>query len=179
MPNTNKIRGSLFEHQLKWVLQMLSFYVIRAYSSIGVADLVATPSWNIRGNYRSLLIQAKNQKNKDYIKPMESDHLDYLQMINSGLVVVIYKDKSQVMIKEWESGIKSTFAEFILKHYGIRCKYSELLSKFKSYNRPIHLYKIDVDEKNRSLGSFQDFNSVNPWYPHTSQLYRKNHQSNS
>jgi len=112
MPNQNKIRGSLFEHQVKWVLQMISFYVIRAYSSVGVADLVAVPSWNPRGNYRSLLIQCKNQKNKDYIRPMEVDHLDYLQQINSGLVVVIYKDKSQVMVKEWESGIKLTFRIF-------------------------------------------------------------------
>jgi len=175
MPNTNKIRGSLFEHQLKWVLQMLSFYVIRAYSSVGVADLVATPSWNIRGNYRSLLIQCKNQKNKDYIRPMEKDHLDYLQQINSGLVVVIYKDKSQVMVKEWESGIKSTFAEFILKHYGIKCKYSELLSKYRTHNRPIHLYKIDVDSKNRPLGSFQDFNSVGVYYPHIPQHHRSKH----
>jgi len=176
MPNTNKIRGSLFEYQIKWSLEMLSFYVIRSYSSIGVADLVATPSWNSRGNYRPLLIQCKNQKSKDYIRPMESDHLDYLQMINSGLVVVIYKDESKVMVKEWESGIKSTFAEFLLKHYGIRCKYSELLSKFKSYNRPIHLYKIDVDEKNRSLGSFQDFLSVEVYYPHIPQHHRSKHE---
>jgi len=175
VPNINKRKGSAFEHDLVHVFRMLSFYVIRAYSSIGTADLVATPSWNICGNYRPLLIQAKNQKNKDYIRPMEKDHLDYLQQINSGLVVVIYKDKSQVMVKEWESGIKSTFAEFMLKHYGIRCKYSELLSKYQTQNRPIHLYRIDVDEKNRPLGSFQDFLSVNPWYPYVPEHFRTKH----
>jgi len=87
----------------------------------------------------------------------------------------VYKDKHQVMVKEWESGIKMTFAEFILKHYGIRCKYSELLSKYKSHNRPIHLYSIDKDKKDRPLGSFQDFLSVGVWYPHTPEHHRERH----
>lgn len=175
MPNRNKVKGTVFEHDFKHVLQMLSFYVIRAYSSVGIADLVATPPWNIRRNYRPLLIQAKNQKNKDYIRPMEKDHLDYLQQINSGLVIVSYKDDRKVMIKEWESGIKLTFAEFMLKHYGINCKYSELLSKYRTQNRPIHLYHVDVDQKNRPLGSFQDFMSVGVWYPYVPEHFREKH----
>jgi len=176
MPNYNKIRGTIFEHEFKWALQMLSFYVIRAYSSIGVADLVATIPWNIRGNYRPLLIQAKNQKNKDYIRPMEKDHLNYLQQINSGLVIVCYKDNKKVMIKEWDTGIKSTFAEFMLKHYGIKCDYSKLLSKYRSHNRPIHLYKVDVDSKNRPLGPFQDFESVGVWYPYVPEHFKEKHK---
>jgi len=175
MPNHNKEKGTRFEYDIKHVLEMLSFYVIRAYSSIGVADLIAIPPWNAKGNNMSLLIQAKNQKNKDYIRSFERDHLDYLQQINSGLVVVMYKDKSKVMVKEWESGNKMSFKQFIQKYYGIRCKYSELLSKFRSYNRPIHLYKIDVDEKNRPLGSFQDFLSVGVYYPHVPQHHRQKH----
>ncbi len=175
MPNFNKEKGTRFENDVKHVLQMLSFYVIRAYSSVGISDLVATPPWNIRGNYRPLLIQAKNQKNKDYIRPMEKDHLDYLQQINSGLVIVSYKDDKKVMIKEWESGVRLTFAEFMLKHYGIRCKYSELLSKYRTQNRPIHLYHVDVDQKNRPLGSFQDFMSVGVFYPHVPEHFREKH----
>lgn len=175
MPNSNKIKGTVFEYDVKHVLEMLSFYVIRAYSSIGVADLIAIPPWNSRGNEMSLLIQVKNQKNKDYIRPFERDHLDYLQMINSGRVIVVYKDSSKAMVKEWESGNKMSFEAFIQKYYGIRCKYSELLSKFRSHNRPIHLYPVDVDEKKRPLASFQDFMSVGVWYPHVPQHHREKH----
>lgn len=175
MPNRNKEKGTRFEYDVMHVLEMLSFYVIRAYASIGVADLVATPPWNPRGNSMSLLIQVKNQKSKDYIRPFERDHLDYLQILNSGRVIVVYKDSSKAMVKEWESGEKTTFDKFIQVHYGIRCKYSELLSKYRSYNRPIHLYRVDVDSKNRPLASFQDFNSVGVFYPHVPQHHREKH----
>lgn len=175
MPNRNKVKGTVFEYDVKHVLEMLSFYVIRAYSSIGTADLIAIPPWNVRGNEMSLLIQVKNQKSKDYIRPNERDHLDYLQMINSGRVILVYKDSPKAMVKEWESGDKMSFDQFIQKYYGIRCKYSELLSKFKSHNRPIHLYPVDKDEKDRPLGSFQDFLSVGVWYPHVPQHFREKH----
>jgi len=178
MPNRNKEKGTRFERDVMNVLKMLSFYVIRAYSSIGVADLIAVPSWNVKGNYRALLIQAKDQKNKDYIRSFEKDHLDYLQQINSGLVIVSYKDDKKIMIKEWESGIKSTFAEFMLKHYGIKCKYSELLSKYRTHNRPIHLYSVDQDSKGRPLASFQDFLSVGVWYPYVPEHFRSKHKVN-
>ncbi len=175
MPNRNKERGTRFEHEFKWVLQMLSFYAIRAYASIGVADLVFTPPWNIRGNDRPLLVQCKAQQNKDYIRPIERDHLDYLQQINSGQVIVAYKDNSKVMIKKWESGERLTFEKFIQEEYGIRCKYSELLSKYKTHNRPIHLYYVDRDSNDKPLGSFQDFESVGVWYPHTPEHFRDKH----
>lgn len=155
---------------------MLSFYGIRAYSSIGVADLVCVPPWNSKGNYRSLLIQAKNQKNKDYIRSFERDHLNHLQQTNSGNVVVIYKDKSKVMVKLWESGEKLSFEEFIQKEYGIRCKYSELLSKYKSHNRPIQLYQVPKTIKDVPIAPFEDFLSVGVFYPHTPELHRHKHK---
>lgn len=157
-------------------LKMLSFYVIRAYSSAGVADLSAHPPWNPMGIYRGLLIQAKDQKAGDYLKPMERDHLDYLQQINSAMVCVFYKENGKCMVKIWESKEVLIFDEFLQKYYGIPCKYTDLVQKFKSHNRPLHLHSVDKDEKDRPLGSFQDYYSVGIYYPHVPERYREKHQ---
>lgn len=170
MGNYNKVKGTQYERDIMNALRMLSFYVIRAYSSVGVADLVATPAWNPKSNYRPLLIQAKNNQVKDYIVPFERDHLNYLQQINSGMVILAYKDDSKVMIKIWESGEKLGFNEFILKYYGISCNYSELLKGYREYRRPIHLYKPEKEDNGTEGGKFvapfQDFFAVNAWYPY-------------
>ena len=166
MGNYNKVKGTAFENDIKHALQMLSFYVIRAYSSVGVADLVATPAWNSKGNYRPLLIQAKNTQTKDYVKPFERDHLSYLQQINAGNVILVYKDDSKPMVKIWETEEKLHFDDFILKEYGIYCKYSELLKAFREYRRPIHLFKPDKDEAENFVAPFADYYTVNVYNPH-------------
>jgi len=181
----NKAKGTRFEYDFKNVLQMLGFYCIRAYSSMGVADLVFTPPWNPRGNYRALLVQCKHQKAKDYISPFERDHLSYLQQTNSGHVLVVYKDGRKVMVKEWESGKKSTIEEFLLTEYGIPIEsYSHILSKYNAFKRPIHLYyvpkeiytKRNGEAGEKTVAPFADLYSVDTYFPHTPEKYRKNHK---
>ena len=151
---------------------------------MGVADLVFTPPWNPRGNYRPLLVQCKNQKSKDYINPFERDHLSYLQQINSGNVLVVYKDNKKIMVKEWESGNKSTIEEFLLKEYGIPIEsYNVILSKYNSFNRPIHLYYVPKEvyinrngiESEKTIAPFADALHENVYYPHVSENFRDKH----
>ncbi len=171
----NKAKGTRFEYDVKHALQMLSFDVFRAWSSIGVADLSAHPPWNPMGVYRGLLIQAKDQKAGDYLKPFERDHVEHLQQINSAMVCIFYKENSKCMVKIWESKEVLTFDEFIQKYYGIPCRYSDLLLKYKMHAKPIHLYNVDKDEKDRPVSSFQDFYSVGVYFPHVPERYRKKH----
>ncbi|MDE1828597.1 MAG: hypothetical protein KGH65_05555 [Candidatus Micrarchaeota archaeon] len=165
MPNYSKRKGTIFEYSVQNALKMCSFYVIRAYSSVGICDLVASPPWNPKGNYRSLLIQCKNTEAKDYVKPYERDHLSYLQQINAGNVILVYMDDSNPMVKIWETEEKLHFDQFMLKYYGIYCEYKELLKGFREYRRPIHLYKPEKDENDKFVSSFQDYYTVNVWNP--------------
>lgn len=169
----NKRKGTLFEYHTKWALQMLCFYVIRAYSSVGVADLVATPPWNPRKNIRPLLIQCKNSKTaKDYVRPFERDHLEHLQQINAGNVVLFYKDGSTCMVKRWATQEKSTFNEFIQKEYGIPCDFKTLIKDYQEYRRPIHLYAPPKLESGQFAAAFQDFYAVNTKYHHIPEKYK-------
>lgn len=137
---------------------MLNFYVIRAYSSAGICDLVATPPWNSKGNYRPLLLQLKNSAKKDYVAPFERDHLSYLQQINSGLVLLIYKDNSKPFVKYWENGIVKTIEQFLIDEYGIVIEgYSFILKQYREFKRPIHLYYVERDEDEKPLGPFADY----------------------
>lgn len=181
----NKAKGTRFEYDFKNFLQMLGFYCIRAYSSMGVADLVFTAPWNPKGNNRPLLVQCKHQKTKDYISPFERDHLSYLQQINSGNVIVVYKDGKQVMVKEWESGKKSTIEDFLRNEYGIPIEsYRKILSMYILHKRPIHLYPLEKEiyinkhgvEAEKPIAPFADFYSVDTFYPHIPEKYRDKHK---
>ena len=173
---TNKEKGSRFEYLIKWGLQMISFEVIRAWSSIGTADLIASPPWNPMGNNQTLLIQAKNSStHKDYISPFERDHLTNLQDRNSGMVLVVYMDNRKVMCKIWETQEKMTFDEFIKKYYGINCNIRELNKNYKLGRKPIHLYYPPKDEKDRVVSSFHDLYDVDVWVPYVPHEYRKAH----
>lgn len=180
----NKAKGTRFEYDFMHVLEMLGFYSIRAYSSMGVADLVFTPPWNPKGNYRSLLVQCKHQKSKDYIEPFERDHLDYLQQINSGMVVIAYKDDKNVMIKIWESGEKISIEDFLQREYGIPIEgYSKILMKYKMFNRPINLYPVPKEvyinrngkETEKPIAPFADLYSVVSYFPHIPERYHDKH----
>ena len=183
MPNYNKQKGNRWEYNIKHSLEMLGFTLIRAYSSIGTADLIGVPPYNPKGNSKSLLIQAKDTKAKDYIDPFERTHLDYLQSICAGVVCIFYKDNSKCMVKIWETSEKITFEEFLLKYYGIPCSFPELVKGFKEFRRPIHLYPIDKEiytgrdgkEKEKPIAPFADLYSVNTWYPHTPEKYKDKH----
>ncbi|NIU00406.1 MAG: hypothetical protein GWN01_05540 [Nitrosopumilaceae archaeon] len=185
MGNKNKEKGTRLEYDVMHYLEMIMFYCIRAYSSAGWADLMASPSWNPRGNFRCLLIQCKDSKKGDYIEPMERDHLDYLQQINSGLVLLVYKDKSIVYAKNWETGETLKIDEFIQKYYGIPTKYSEVLKKYKIWNRPIHMYPVPKEayinrngvESERPIASFADLYSYTTYYPHVPEKYKDKHKN--
>lgn len=179
MPNQMKQKGTAFEYDIKHVLEMLEFHVIRSYSSMGVADLVASPPWNKNKNSRGLLIQAKNQKREDYVSPFERDHLSYLQQINAGIVCIIYKDKKKNIMVNVE-GNKTTFEVFIAVQYGIKCNFRELLKKFRNYERPIHLYPVDKElhvtrtgkRVERPVSSFADFYSVKCFFAHVAEKFK-------
>ncbi len=171
-----KRKGTAFEYLCMYALRMLSFYVMRAYSSAGVADLVATPSWNPMGNDRPLLIQCKNSETKkDYIAPFERAHLDYLQQINSGLVVLIYKDGGECMVKTWGNQKKFTFNQFMQKTYGIPCDFKELIKRYKMYSRPLHLYPPPKDKDDKFVAPFADLYSLSTWYPHVPEKWKEKH----
>lgn len=184
MPNLNKQKGTRFEYDVLHALQMLSFTILRAYSSVGTADIIASPPWNSKGNYRGLLIQAKDTKAGDYVDPFERDHLDYLQQINSGMVCLFFKKDHKCYVKIWDSREILDFDTFILKHYGIPCNYSELLTKFRNHERPIHLYAPEKEvyigkdgtEKSKFVAPFADPLSKNVYYPHVPEKHREKHE---
>lgn len=180
----NKLKGTIFEYDFMHVLQMMSFECIRAYSSIGVADLIFSPPWNIKKNYRALLVQNKNSKSEDYIDPFESDKLTNLQQRNSGLVIVAFKRDHNIMIKIWDTSEILTFEKFILREYGIVCDYSKILKSFKEYHRPIHLYPTEKEiyigrdgrEKEKPIAPFADFLSHVCRYFHVPEHFNENYQ---
>ena len=170
----NKRKGTAYEHQCAQVLRMLSFYVLRAYSSVGTADLVASPPWNSLGNNRTLLIQCKNSTTrKDYIPPFERAHLDHLQQTNAGIVVVMYKDETNCMVKVWDSQEKMTFEKFMGITYGIKCDFKDLLKNYQNQRRPLVLFPPPKEENDKFIAPFGDFYDLNIYYPHVSEKYRK------
>lgn len=174
MPNLHKQKGSRFEYSVKWALEMLSCEVIRAYSSAGTCDLIASPSWNPRGFSRTLLIQCKNTEKADYVVPFEFDKLEELQQRNSGMVLLIFNQDGKCMIKIWESGKIMTFDDFIGQYMGIPCSFTELIKNFRAYKRPLHLYQVpkeiyikrDGTEGEKPVAPFADLYSVDFWFPH-------------
>lgn len=166
------------------VLQMMSFECIRAYSSIGTADLIFSPPWNIKKNYRALLVQNKNAKSEDYIDPFESEKLTNLQQRNAGLVIVAFKRLGDIMIKIWDTSEILTFEKFILREYGIVCSYQKILKAFKEYHRPIHLYPNEKqlyigregDEREKPISPFADFLSHVCYYPHVPENFNENYK---
>lgn len=159
-------------------LQQISFYCIRAYSSMGVADIVASPPWNPKRNFRALLVQAKDQKAGDYLSPFERDRFDHMAQYNAGIACVVYKKDGAVMVNH--GGKRSTFEAFMAETYGIPCDFRELVQRYRSFNRPIHLYAVDHEEyagkdgkkRHRPVAPFQDFYSVKPWYPFVPEHHR-------
>lgn len=164
-------------------MEQLCFTIIRAYSSIGTSDLIAVPPFNPKGNNKTLLIQCKDTKGKDYIDPFERAHLDYLQSICAGIVCVFYKDDSKCMVKTWGTQLKQSFEEFIIEQYGIPCKFPELIKNFREFKRPLHLYPLEKEiyvgkdgtEKEKPIAPFADLYSVDTWYPHTPERYKDKH----
>lgn len=162
------------------VLEMLSFECIRAYSSIGVADLIFSPPWNMKKNNRTLLVQCKNAKSEDYIDPFETDKLNNLQQRNAGLVILGFKKGKDVMIKIWDTKEIMTFDKFILQQYGISIKYNVILKKYKEHHRPIHLYPTEKEEyigrdgskREKPIAPFADFLSHVCYYPHVPENFR-------
>jgi len=75
MVNKNYVAGRGFEYRIiKWLVNK-GYYVVRAYASKGIFDLVATPPKSSRLS-RALLIQAKySRKGKTYITPEEKERL--------------------------------------------------------------------------------------------------------
>jgi len=179
MPNRAKEKGTRFEHQISAILRMLGFYVIRSYSSMGVADLLASPPWNPKKNFRALVIQAKDQKAEDYLSPFERDQFGHTAQYNSGIVCVIYKKNGTIMVNY--DGERSTLDMFLASQYGIVCKSREVLQRYRTYNRPIHLYPVDYEEytgkdgkkRYKPVAPFQDFYSVKPWYPYVPENHRQ------
>jgi len=182
--HSSKRKGTVYEYDFMHVLQMLSFEAIRAYSSIGTADLIFSPPWNRKNNNRTLLVQNKNAKSEDYIDPFESDKLTNLQQRNAGLVIVAFKRLGDIMIKIWETSEILTFEKFILREYGIVCDYQKILKAFKEYHRPIHLYSVekeiyrgrDGNMKEKPISSFQDLYAVKALYPHVSEHFNENYK---
>lgn len=176
----NKRKGTVYEYDFMHVLEMLSFECIRAYSSIGTADLIFSPPWNIKNNFRTLLVQCKNTRHEDYIDPFEKDKLTNLQQRNSGMVIVAFKKDSKCMMKIWDTQEIQTFEKFILQQYGIPCDYTKLLKNFKEYHRPIHLYPTEKEEyigkdgtiKYKAVAPFQDFYAVKPYYAHVPENFK-------
>lgn len=61
MSNKNYVKGRNFEYRTQNYLRKIGYYVIRAYGSKGLYDLIAVPPSNEKGIYNyPLLIQAKS-----------------------------------------------------------------------------------------------------------------------
>jgi hypothetical protein len=96
------------------------------------------------------------------------------------MVIVAFKRNGKPMIKIWETEEIMTFEAFMLREYGIRCSYSEILKKYREYHRPIHLYPTEKEEyvkRDGTLGEkpiapFADFYSHQCYYPHVPENFR-------
>lgn len=157
MPNYNKRKGTAFEYDVMHALEMLSFYVIRAYSSIGVADLVASPPKNKLGESRPLLIQCKNTVRGDYMATSETMRLMDLADTNAGEVIHAYKVDGTCRMREIYGEYDEEFSKFMGLHYGIVCKYGDLLRGFRENRRPEHLLSKRIPGK--------------VWYPHVPKRF--------
>ena len=156
--------GSMYEYQIAWYLRMSYFYVIRAYASQGVADLVAVPPANEYKNYRALLIQAKSTKRGDWLGSIERDKMNYLESYTGGEVVLAYKNGKLPRFRSFEDGYDATPEEFLRDRYKIvGADWNTILRNYKSGKRPLHLFPPPVDENNRVISPFQDPIDVGSW----------------
>lgn len=152
---------------------MSYFYVMRAYASQGVADLVAVPPANKKNDIRALLIQAKNTKKGDYIEPLERDRMSYLDSYTGGDVVLAYKRGKIPRFKIWSTGQDMSPGDFLRDRYGILgADWNTVLQNLRKYKRPLHLHPPPVDEKGRVISSVADLYAVDIWSPHNPFLYK-------
>ena len=106
-------KGRAFEYRIKAVLERHGFYVVRGYLSHGTADLVAVPP--IGPNLQALLIQAK-YSNRIPGRP-ERARMWALHRASAGIVILVYKDKTRVMVKQM-NGQKMPLRAYLAKYYG-------------------------------------------------------------
>lgn len=98
MPNRNYIKGRAFEYRVKKYLEKAGFYVMRAYASKGVFDLIAVPpsSMTLTMDREAWLIQCKTN---GYVKPAEREALKQASDLYAANVVLATKDdKGHIVI---------------------------------------------------------------------------------
>ena len=98
MPNRNYIKGRAFEYRVKKYLEKAGFYVMRAYASKGVFDLIAVPpsSMTLTMDREAWMIQCKTN---GYIRPAERAALKQASDLYAANVVLATKDdKGHIII---------------------------------------------------------------------------------
>ena len=102
MPNANYIAGRNFEYRVKAKLINAGYYVMRAYGSKGLADLVAIPPLS-EANYslRPLMIQCKYScKHRLQISKEEKNKLKNAVRLYNCTVVIAYNTEEGVIMKD-------------------------------------------------------------------------------
>lgn len=99
MSNKNYVKGRNFEYRiLRWLINR-GYYIIRAYASKGVFDLVAVPPKHSRLS-GALLIQAKySGKGKIKITPEEKTRLAIATRQYKGFCCIAYNEKRRLKWK--------------------------------------------------------------------------------
>lgn len=98
----NYVKGRNFEYRVQNYLRKKGYYVIRAYGSKGMYDLIAIPPSNDKEihNY-PLMIQCKTN---GYIKPLERESLNQNKYKWQGWQVIAVNENHHVVFKSLEGG---------------------------------------------------------------------------
>lgn len=167
--------GSMYEYQIAWYLRMCYFYVIRAYASQGVADLIAVPPANPRGNRTSMLIQAKATKRGAWVDTLERDRLSYLASYTGGEVVLAWKDGKVPVFRDWETGEDFAPGDYLNYRYGIvGADWRKVHKNLRAGKKPLHLHPPPVDERGKVISAFQDVLDTGSWSPVNPFLHKLN-----
>ena len=115
---------------------------------------------------------------EDYIPPLERQSLSYWSNITSGYPLVVYKVRKtkHIMCRDSEESAGIPLNSFILKEYGIACDHADLISKYKSFQRPLHLYVGEKDENDKLVSNFPDLFTVDNFEPHNAYRYKSYHK---
>ena len=99
MSNKNYVSGRNFEYRIAKWLKDRGYYVVRAYASKGIFDLVATPPKDSRLS-RALLIQAKySRKDKVKISSKEKSRLASASRRYKAISCIAYNEKRKLKFK--------------------------------------------------------------------------------
>jgi len=102
MASKNYVKGRNFEYRVSNYLRKKGYYVIRAYGSKGLYDLLAIPPTNDKMHNYPLMIQCKTN---GYIKPSERQLLKENKYKWQGWQIIAMNQNHHIKFKDLEGEV--------------------------------------------------------------------------